>query len=91
MEAFEAKLEVAADKLGEAMKAAPEAERAVLKELYDSCKAFVDKKPGQVDISALFAFCIINNGGINSEGVIGAAAEYINADLEFCRHRRAAK
>ncbi|MGM9999038.1 MAG: tRNA pseudouridine(38-40) synthase TruA [Candidatus Bruticola sp.] len=86
---FEAKLNAAADKLGLAMKAAPEAEREILKGMYADYQRFVKERPNDnLDISALFAMGIISHNEIKSEDVIEAAVEYIDTDLEYCRWRQ---
>ncbi|MGM9991565.1 MAG: tRNA pseudouridine(38-40) synthase TruA [Candidatus Bruticola sp.] len=86
---FEAKLSAAADKLGLAMKAAPEAEREVLKGMYADYQRFVKERPDDnLDISALFAMGIISHAEIKSEDIIEAAVEYIDTDLEYCRWRQ---
>lgn len=85
---FEAKLSAAADKLGLAMKAAPEAEREILKSMYADYQRFVDENSDKQDVSALFAMGIISNNDIKTEDVIKAAVEYIDTDLEYCRWRQ---
>ena len=85
---FEAKLSAAADKLGLAMKAAPEAEREILKGMYADYQHFVEENNDNQDISALFAMGIISHNDIKTEAVIEAAVEYIDTDLEYCRWRQ---
>lgn len=85
---YENALVEAGDKLGQAMRNAPEAEKEVLRAMYGKLNEWAAGQEGkgeQVDRSAFFAAGIIAHEKLQSEALIQAATEYIDKDFMFCR------
>lgn len=82
----------AGEKLGQAMQNAPDAERDILRAMYEKLNDFASSQEGKgqsIDRSAFFAAGIIAHEKLQSEALIQAATEYIDRDYMFCRSRKA--
>lgn len=78
----------AGERLGQAMKNAPDGEKEVLRAMYEKLNDWASSQEGKgqtIDRSAFFAAGIIAHDKISSEELIQAATEYIDKDYMFCR------
>lgn len=83
----------AGERLGNAMKNAPDAEKEVLRAMYEKLSDFATSQEGKgqsIDKSAFFAAGIIAHDKISSAELVEAATAYIDQDFMFCRsHQKA--
>ncbi len=78
----------AAHQLGEAIQKASEAERDIIRRLYEDVKKFAEEQKEKgvfVDRSAFFAAGIIFHPEIESQVVVDAAVNYVNLDYLFVK------
>jgi hypothetical protein len=88
---YEARLEAAAERLGQAMQKATPEEKEILKASKEYLERWAEeqeKKGFVLDRSAFFAAAIIMHPGIQSEELIQAAHHYIEQNLLYRKARQ---